>query len=125
VGQVSVKRARELRKSMTPQEVRLWVQLRYLRADGHHFRRQPPLLGYYPDFACFRHMLIVELDGSQHTEADQVAHDHRRDAAFARAGFRTLRFWNRDVDEDVDGVVRAILHALALPHPTPSGPPSP
>ena len=32
-------RARELRKSMTRQEVKLWMRLRELRALGFHFRR--------------------------------------------------------------------------------------
>jgi len=36
-------RARELRKTMTRQEVKLWVRLRELRALGFHFRRQSPI----------------------------------------------------------------------------------
>jgi len=42
---MSVERAREFRKTMTRQEVRLWLQLRLLKAQGFHFRRQAPLLG--------------------------------------------------------------------------------
>lgn len=111
---------------MTSHEVRLWVRLRLLRREGFHFRRQPPLLGYYPDFACFKARLIVELDGSQHADGPQLEHDRRRDAVFRRAGFRTLRIWNNAVDEDLDGVVRLILENLALPHPTGFAlPPSP
>jgi very-short-patch-repair endonuclease len=32
-----VARARALRKTMTPQEVKLWVHLRKLRPEGLHF----------------------------------------------------------------------------------------
>ncbi|HEY7385106.1 MAG TPA: DUF559 domain-containing protein, partial [Beijerinckiaceae bacterium] len=32
-------RARLLRRTMTPQEVKLWVRLRELRQQGYHFRR--------------------------------------------------------------------------------------
>jgi len=32
-------KARQLRKSMTPQEVKLWVHLRTWRKRGYHFRR--------------------------------------------------------------------------------------
>ena len=110
---MSVERAREFRKTMTRQEVRLWLQLRPLKTRGFHFRRQAPLLGYYPDFACLSARLIVEVDGTHHGVDGQAEHDRRRDAAFARAGFQTLRFWNEDVDKNLDGVVSTILDALA------------
>ena len=61
-------KARALRKSMTPHEVKLWVLLRQLRPQGFHFRRQAPLEGYILDFVCFRYRIIVEADGSQHGE---------------------------------------------------------
>ena len=115
----SIKRARELRKALTPQEARLWLQLRALRADGFHFRRQAPLLGFYLDFVCFKCRLIVEVDGSQHTEGLQAGHDAMRDAILRRAGFRTLRFWNSDVNANLDGVVETTQRALAFP-PSPS-----
>src|SRR6202021_544981 len=98
----STKRARELRKSLTPQEARLWLRLRALRADGFHFRRQAPLFGFYPDFVCFTHRLIAEVDGSQHGDGAQFAHDAIRDAMLRRAGFRTLRFWNSDVNANLE-----------------------
>jgi len=102
-------RARALRKTMTPQEVKLWVHLRRLRPQGFHFRRQAPLEGYTLDFVCFKHRLIVEVDGSQHGFDAGLVHDARRDAHFAAQGFLTLRFWNHDVDRNLDGVVETIL----------------
>ena len=98
---------------MTRQEVRLWLYLRNLKVRGHHFRRQAPLLGYYADFACLAARLIVEVDGTHHATDEQADHDRRRDAAFTRAGFRTLRFLNEEVDQNLDGVMDAILQALA------------
>lgn len=102
-------KARELRKNMTPQEVKLWVQLRQLRPQGFHFRRQAPLEGYILDFVCFKYRLIVEADGAQHGEDAGRSHDARRDAFFAANGFRTLRFWNNEIDVDLDAVVETIL----------------
>ncbi len=125
---MSVERTREFCKTMTRQEVRLWWQLRLLKADGFHFRRQVPLLGYYPDFACLGARLIVEVDGGHHDLEDQANHDLRRDAVFTRVGFQTLRFRNEDVDKNLDGVVNTILDTLAAaarPHPSASRPPSP
>jgi very-short-patch-repair endonuclease len=106
---MTVARARALRKAMTPQEVKLWVQLRKLRPEGLHFRRQAPVDGYVLDFACFKHRVIVEVDGSQHAEDRGLSHDARRDAHFAAHGFRTLRFWNSEIDANLHGVVETIL----------------
>jgi very-short-patch-repair endonuclease len=43
--------ARRLRKNETIAEKQLWRELRQLRAQGYHFRRQHPIEGYIVDFA--------------------------------------------------------------------------
>ena len=123
-------RARALRKKMTPQEVKLWLQLRSLRPLGHHFRRQSPIPPYVVDFECRRSKLIVEVDGGQHGFDRGQRHDTTRDQFLREAGYRILRFWNNQVDRQIEGVVEMILDALsASQHPTrraPRGtPPSP
>ncbi len=74
--------------------------------------------------------LIVEVDGGQHNFDDRAARDRSRDRRFLRDGFRVLRFWNNEVDRNLDGVLTAIdteLHNSASPdrpaagHPPPSG----
>jgi very-short-patch-repair endonuclease len=124
------KQARYLRQHMTPQEVKLWVHLRALRATGFHFRRQAPRGGYLLDFVCLKHRLVVELDGSGHGRHHQAIHDRERDSRLAAAGYRVLRFWNRDVDENLRGVLDMIFAALESgaaptpglrPNPPPSG----
>jgi very-short-patch-repair endonuclease len=102
-------KARLLRKTMTPQEVKVWSRLRLLRPQGLHFRRQAQLKGYILDFVCFDRRLIVEIDGSQHGDGLQCDHDARRDALFAAEGFTTLRFWNIDVDKGLDSVIETIF----------------
>ena len=97
---------------MTPEEVKLWVQLRHFNKQGFHFRRQVPLDGYILDFAEFGHRLIIEVDGSQHGLPEGQSSDARRDAHFGRSGFRILRFWNIDVNEAMDGVIDKIWSAL-------------
>jgi very-short-patch-repair endonuclease len=106
-------RARQLRKTMTPQEVKLWVRLRELRALGYHFRRQVPRAGYILDFACLREGLVVEVDGTQHGYDDAARRDGERDRRVARDGLMTLRFWNGEIDKNLDGVIEAILAALS------------
>jgi very-short-patch-repair endonuclease len=111
--------ARKLRKTMTPQEVKLWVHLRSWRKRGYHFRRQSPREGYTVDFICLRH---VEIDGGQHNFDVHHAKDVRRDNKLVREGFRVLRFWNNDVDRNLTGVVETIDQALqGVPHPAACG----
>jgi very-short-patch-repair endonuclease len=121
--------ARRLRRRMTPQEVKLWVHLRRWKRLGYHFRRQMPHLGYVLDFACLTPRLVIELDGSQHGFDAHVRRDTERDRTLATAGFRVLRFWNFEVDRDLDGVLRTIwgtLEEAGPPTHRPSGgPPSP
>src|SRR2546423_10270726 len=110
--------ARSLRKRMTPQEVKLWVHLRAWRKHGFHFRRQAPREGHIVDFVCLKHRLIVEVDGGQHNFNAHAKRDVKRDNHFASQGFRALRFWNHDVDRNLDGVLETIAAALRTPHPT-------
>jgi very-short-patch-repair endonuclease len=98
---------------MTPQEARLWVHLRPLRAEGFHFRRQAPFRGYYLDFVCFRYRLVIEVDGGGHGEEVQSDHDAVRDSVLKRAGFQTLRFSNGDINTNLDGAMTTIRAALA------------
>jgi len=111
-----VARARAMRKALTPAEARLWVALRALRAEGLHFRRQAPLRGYILDFACADRFLIVEVDGSSHDDDDRARRDRVRDAVLAREGWRTLRYTNLAVRDELAAVVEDVrMHCLALP----------
>ncbi len=105
-----------MRKALTPPEARLWVQLKLLRAQGFHFRRQAPFRGYYLDFVCFDRRLVIEVDGVTHTAEARANRDRVRDAVLAGEGFTTLRFDNAAVRDDLDGVLGGIMGALeALP----------
>jgi len=126
---VANERARGLRKNLTPQEVKLWVRLRELRQLGFHFRRQSPIKPYIIDFECRKAKLIVEVDGGQHGFNLERVRDARRDAALQIQGYRVLRFWNNEIDSELDAVLTVILNKLRdSPHPdarSRSHPPSP
>ena len=102
---------------MTPEEVKLWVNLKVLNKQGYNFRRQAPADGYILDFVEFTQLLIIEVDGSQHGEAIGERKDKIRDTHFVSAGFQVLRFWNIDVNTEMDGVIHKILSALREPPP--------
>ena len=109
--------ARALRKRMTPQEVKLWVKLRELKLLGFHFRRQAPIDHTIVDFVSFGARLIIEADGGQHGMLEGARSDRARDQYLRSQGFRVLRFWNSDIDANLDGVMQSILSALKDPPP--------
>jgi very-short-patch-repair endonuclease len=106
----AMSRARTLRKTQTPFEQQLWYHLRDSRFTEFKFRRQYPIGKYIVDFVCLQRRLIVELDGSQHSE--NVSHDQERDGWLKLQGFTVLRFWNNQWGNERDGVLQAILNAL-------------
>ena len=87
-------------------------ELRKLRWQGYHFRRQAPIESYIVDFACFSQRVIIEVDGVQHaTQKGQVA-DAARDADLTWRGFKVLRFRNDEIRDAMEGVLLEILAAL-------------
>ncbi|HEY0302836.1 MAG TPA: endonuclease domain-containing protein [Rhizomicrobium sp.] len=110
-------RARVLRADATGAERILWTALRSLKAQGFHFRRQAPIGPYIADFACKSAKVIVELDGSQHGLANDLAYDEVRTAFLSARGHRVLRFWNGEVLDHRDGVIESILRALSPTRP--------
>ncbi|MBU6297226.1 MAG: endonuclease domain-containing protein [Alphaproteobacteria bacterium] len=117
-----ITQARRLRRDATDVERRLWWKLRELNEQGFHFRRQAPFRAYILDFAEHHERLVVELDGGQHDEPVRHAHDLRRDQFLASQGYRTLRFRNLEVLDNIDGVMDRILQNLGeIGHRPPPG----
>jgi very-short-patch-repair endonuclease len=105
------RRARELRKEMTPAERLLWQVLRSNALNGAYFRRQHPVGSFILDFYCTKAKLAVEVDGGTHLE--QVAYDAERTRWLARErGIRVIRFSNDDIKQNLGAVVEAIQEAL-------------
>ena len=106
-----------MRRDPTPAERLLWQNLRNRRIGNFKFRRQVPLRPYIADFYCSAAQLVVEVDGISHIEPSA---DAERDSWMARHGIRVLRFANRDVFSNVEGVLIEIgLVAAAFPSPNP------
>src|SRR3954447_9391486 len=104
--------ARDLCNRPTNAEKRLWQLLRAQQIRGHKFRRQAAIGQYVVDFVCFPQKLIIELDGPHHAEREAAEHDTARSAWLASQGFRVLRFWNQQLDDEIQLVVDAIDKAL-------------
>lgn len=101
--------AKEFRRNMTSAERILWQNLRTNKLGGWHFRRQQILFGYIVDFYCHAASLIIEVDGEIHES--QRAADQERDAILTDRGFKTLRFRNEEIENDLNAVLSKILAA--------------
>ena len=106
-------RAIELRRESTPAEHKLWARIRNDQL-GVTFRRQHAVGNYIPDFCSPKAKLIIELDGSQHL--DQQEYDEERTKYFESIGYKVIRFWNKDVMKDIDGVIRAVMKIMESEH---------
>ena len=101
--------AKRLRASATDAEAKLWSKLRNRQLGGCKFVRQQPVGRYIADFACRERDLIVELDGGQHADNGQ---DIERTRVLGEHGYAVIRFWNRDVLTNLDGVLQVIADSL-------------
>jgi very-short-patch-repair endonuclease len=113
--------SRELRRSSTDAEQKLWLHLRAGRLNGLKFRRQHPVPPYIVDFFCEAKKLVVELDGSQHGEAT----DQARTKFLESRGLKVLRYWDNEVLQQMEAVLEAVLSAAEnrtlTPTPLPEG----
>jgi very-short-patch-repair endonuclease len=104
--------ARELRKNLTDAELKLWQNLRGKRLKGYQFYRQKNIGNYIVDFYCPAGKLIIELDGGQHYAEEGIESDKIRDNYLAGLRFTVLRFSDRDVLKNIDGVLQRIYEHL-------------
>lgn len=98
--------ARILRKNMTKEERRLWYE--YLRNYPIRFYRQKVLGKYIVDFYCAEAKLVLELDGSQHYDEEQMRYDQQRTADLEKFDLLVVRIPNNEVNENLSGVCEYI-----------------
>ena len=103
-------RAIQLRKEPTNAEAKLWAFLRGNKLNGVNFRRQHAVGKYIVDFCSLKKKLVIELDGSQHLEQEE--YDQERTLYLKSEGYRVIRFWNNQVMNDIEGVIKTIGYAV-------------
>ncbi len=99
--------SRNLRKNMTRQEKHLWYD--FLKNLPITVNRQKIFENYIVDFYCAEYKLVIELDGSQHFEDENIQRDMKRDEYFKSNGIKVLRYSNLDIDKNFVGVCSDIL----------------
>jgi very-short-patch-repair endonuclease len=98
--------ARGLRASSTLSEVLLWKHLNGRQMLGHDFDRQKPIDNFIVDFFCNELMLAIEIDGDTHNY--KAARDDERQRRLEALGIQFLRFADRDVKQNMEGVISVI-----------------
>jgi very-short-patch-repair endonuclease len=104
--------SQHLRKNMTDAENMMWLKLRRKQLKGYQFYRQKIIGNYIVDFYCPKTNLVIELDGEQHYSEIGRAKDRTRDNVLRKMCVKVLRFSDRDVFENIDGVMEGIWSCL-------------
>lgn len=113
-------RGRRLRKEPSEAENKMWRLVRRQQLAGLGFRRQHAIGSYVLDCYCPALKLGVELDGGQHAEPAQAAHDRRRTRWLAEKDIKVIRFWNNDVLGNIEGVWTVLMREIDGRRGTPS-----
>ena len=90
--------AKELRKNMTPWEMKLWNL--FLREYPIRFQRQKVIDNYIVDFYCAKARLVIELDGGGHYTDEQMQYDATRTKILEKYGLKVLRICNLEIDNN-------------------------
>lgn len=98
-----------LRNNATPQETKLWNELRNKKL-GNKFRRQHGIVNYIVDFYCPKKKLAIEIDGNEHLQNKE--YDKERTESFKILGVKVIRFWNSEVDKNINEVLSKIRNEL-------------
>jgi len=80
--------------------------LRGNKLSGVSYRRQHAIGNHIVDFVSLKKKLIIELDGSHHLE--QTEYDEERTRYLESQGYKVIRFWNSQIEKEMDGVVNML-----------------
>jgi len=100
--------SRNLRNNMTDAEKKLWMHLKNKQMHGIQFYRQKPIGPFIVDFFAPACMLVIEVDGSQHFEPENIKDDNERDSYLYNLGIWVLRFDNKQVLTETKAVIEQI-----------------
>ena len=97
---------------MTDAEKLLWSKLRRKQLKGLQIYRQRIIGNYIVDFYCPGSNLIIEIDGGQRFTDEGLKDDKIRDEYLSKKGFKVLRFSDKEVFENLDGVIKRIYENM-------------
>ena len=110
--------SRDLRKNMTYSEKQLWEKIKNNKI-GYKFMRQRPVYSYteesghdryiIPDFICLKLKLIIEIDWNIHDIKEIYNLDREKELFLENKWFKIIRFKNKDINDNIDNVIRKIV----------------
>ena len=112
----------KLRNHLGLPEILLWRQLKSSQL-GYKFRRQYGVGRYSLDFYCPEVRLGVELDGNTHDNPASMRSDDERTNFINQQGISIIRFQNKEVLSNLEGVIVEIKKYLPPRHPAGATPP--
>jgi very-short-patch-repair endonuclease len=118
----NIDKCRILRKNQTDAERKLWTVLRNRQLAGVKFRRQFSTGRYILDFYSPECRLGIEADGGQHYEGKGKLKDEQRSKELSQLGVEVIRFSDRDILNNMDGVYRVIQENIEKKRASPSSP---
>ncbi len=102
--------AQNLRTDSTLTEIILWTNVLRDNKTGYPFLRQRPIGKYIADFLCRKLKLVIELDGYSHNFKHEE--DVQRDIELQKMGYKTLRFHDEEVMQNLENVERNIIFEM-------------
>ncbi|MDR3643164.1 MAG: endonuclease domain-containing protein [Candidatus Doudnabacteria bacterium] len=103
---------KQLRNNSSPAEIILWLELKGRKLNGRKFRRQYGVEQFTVDFYCPECKLAVELDGETHNNPQSFNYDAKRTEVILGHGIKTIRFTNKEIRENLAGVLEEIKKYL-------------
>jgi very-short-patch-repair endonuclease len=97
---------------MTDTERLLWSKIRGKQLKGYQFYRQRVIGNYIVDFYCPKAKLVIEVDGGQHYRYKTNKEDKIRDNYMRERGLEVIRLSDREVFENLRGVVDSIYENM-------------
>jgi len=101
-----------LRRNQTETEKALWAYLRNRQFYGMKFFRLYSIGPYILDFYCPKYLLGIEADGGQHNDDKGRESDGIRTKELKKFGVEIIRFSDREVLTNIEGVYEVIRKVL-------------
>jgi very-short-patch-repair endonuclease len=109
----TIRKARRLRRALSPPEARLWSRLRERAPGKPVFRRQHPIGPYVLDLYCAKLRLAIEIDGRCHEFGDRPQRDERRDVWLKEQGVTVIHIPAADLRCGIDAIAGAVMRLAA------------
>ena len=104
---------RNLRHDLTSVEKLFWARVANRQFYNLKFRKQHGIAWYIVDFYCSEKKLIVEIDGDTHAE-EFNEQDKQRTGYLESLGYTVVRYTNRDILYNIDGVFEDLTKRVSL-----------